>query len=219
MKSVTNLQAAAICTLSQNLGHEWAGYTTAEEMLTDGWDAVSARVNAEMEITRAEYSDARSSLPAGLWPAAAHTTGSGRISWFCRSYGDAIQIEVNRPAPGLRGSNSVVLRLTAQLTEDGWILADFEFVPSMIELRHIQALTECLYENPADFDYFCFSIIDHIGDAGLTARLRPEISAAHAARIAYQAEEQARIDGYRLAEEGRQDRLDALEAEQARLEA
>ena len=222
MKSltVTNMQGAALWTLAHHLGHEWAGgESDRDSILADGWDAVSERVNAEMEASHAEQSEARSSLPAGLWPATGHTTGSGRLSWYCRSYGNAVVIEVNRPAPGLRGSNSVVLRLSAEYTPDGWILADFESVPSMIELRHIQALAECLYENPEDFDYHCCCILDQIADADLTARLRPEISAAHAARMAYQAEEQARIDGYRLAEEGRRERLDALDAEQDRLEA
>lgn len=222
MKSlnVTNMQGAALWTLAHHLGHEWAGgEADRDSIIRDGWDAVTERVTAEMDESHDEQSNARSSLPAGLWPATGHTTGSGRLSWYCRSYGDAVVIEVNRPAPGLMGSNSVVLRLTAEYTPDGWILADFESVPSMIELRHIQALAECLYENPGDFDWHCCCILDQIADADLTARLRPEISAAHAARVAYQKEYQARCDAYLTAEQDRLDKLDALEAEQDRLEA
>lgn len=202
--NVSNAQGAALWTLAHNLGHEWAGYTTAEEMLSDGWDAVAARVNAEMGASYEEYSDARSSLPAGLWPATGHTTGSGRLSWYCRSYGDAVVIEVNRPAPGLSGSNSVVLRLSAQLTPDGWILAGCESIPSMIELRHIQAISYSLYESEdACYVHHILGIVD---DQDLAERLEPEIVVAQAALLAYQAEEQARIDAYLTAE---QDRLEA----------
>jgi hypothetical protein len=87
----------------------------------------------------------------------------------------------------------------------------------MIELRHIQALSYALYAS--EDECYILHILDHIGDAALRDRLEPEIVVAQARLVAYQAEEQARIDGYRLAEDGRRERLDALEAEQARLEA
>ena len=151
MKSnVTNVQGAALWTLAHHLGHEWAGgESDRDSILSDGWDAVAERVNEAMETEHAEQSDARSSLPAGLWPDDRHTTVTGRLSWYCRSSGDAVVIEVNRPAPGLTGSNSVILRLSALYTPDGWLLSDCESVPSMIELRHIQALSMALY-NSAD---------------------------------------------------------------------
>jgi hypothetical protein len=189
--TITNMQGVALWTLANNLGHEWAGSRQDRDAIeADGWDAVCERVNAEMEAAHDEYSDARSSLPAGLWPAVAHTTGSGRLSWYCRSYGEGrslrsvVQIDVCRPAPGLSGGTSVVLRLTAQLTEDGaWILADFESFPSMIELRHIQALSYALYAS--EDECYVNHILDHIGDAGLNARLRPEIVVAQARLVSY----------------------------------
>ena len=198
MKSnVTNVQAAALWTLAHHLGHEWAGHTTADEMLADGWDAVSQLVTAAMEAEHESYSDARSSLPAGIWPSRAHTTGSGRLSWFCRSYGNAVVIEVNRPAPGLRGSNSVILRLSAQLDDDGeWILADCESVPEMIELRHLQALAYALY-NSAD-EWYLGNIILQIDDATFVDRISPIIAAEQARLLAYEAEYQARCDAYGL---------------------
>ena len=192
MKSnVTNAQGVALWTLANNLGHEWAGSRQDRDAIeSGGWDAVTARVTAEMEASHDEYSDARSSLPAGLWPATAHTTGSGRISWFCRSYGEGrtlrsvVQIDVCRPAPGLRGGTSVVLRLTAQLTEDGaWILADCESFPSMIELRHIQALSYALYAS--EDECYILHILDHIGDAALRDRLEPEIVVAQERLVSY----------------------------------
>lgn len=191
--TITNMQAAALWTLAHNLGHEWAGYTDVEEMLTDGWDAVSTGVTVEMEAEHDEYSDARSSLPSGLWPATAHTTGSGRLSWRCRSVENrrVIQIEVNRPAPGLRRSNSVVLRLSAQMDDAGcWILADFESAPDMIELRHLQSLSFALYAS--EDECYVRHILEQLRDfagygeivggaaaiAALISRLEPEIVAA-----------------------------------------
>jgi len=184
MKSnVTNVQGAALWTLAHHLGHEWAGgEADRDSILRDGWDAVTERVTAEMEASHEEQSDARSSLPAGLWPVAGHTTGTGRLSWYCRSSGDAVVIEVNRPAPGLRGSNSVILRLSALYTPDGWLLSDCESVPSMIELRHIQALSAALY-NSADESYLG-DIILQIDDANFVDRISPEIDEAQAALLA-----------------------------------
>ena len=121
MKSnVTNVQGAALWTLAHHLGHEWAGgESDRDSILRDGWDAVAERVNAAMEAEHAEYSDARSSIPSGIWPARAHTTGTGRLSWYTRDGLDTLIVEVNRPAPGLSGSNSVILRLSALYTPDG----------------------------------------------------------------------------------------------------
>ena len=188
--NVTNMQAAALWTLAHHLGHEWAGYTTAEEMLADGWAAVTARVTAAMETSHAEMSESQHSMPEGLWPATSHVTGSGRLSWFCRSYGegrtlrDVIQISVRRPSPGLHGGNSVVLRLSAQLDDEGgWILTKFESVPSMIELRHLQALSYALYES--EDECYVNHIVDKIASSALAERLEPEIAVAQERLVAY----------------------------------
>jgi hypothetical protein len=188
---ITNMQGVALWQLANNLGHEWAGSRQDRDAIeSGGWDAVTTRVTAEMEASHDEYSDARSSLPVGLWPAVAHTTGSGRLSWYCRSFGEGrtlrsvVQLEVNRPAPGLHGGNSVVLRLSAQLTEDGaWILADFESAPEMIELRHIQALALALYDS--EDECYVREIVMQIDDAKLHDRLEPEIVAAQERLVSY----------------------------------
>lgn len=196
--TITNMQGVALWQLANNLGHEWADSREDRDAIeSDGWDAATARVTARMEAEHAEYSDARSSLPAGLWPATAHTTGSGRISWFCRSYGEGrtlrpvVQLQVNRPAPGLRRSNSVVLRLSAQMDDAGcWILADFESAPDMIELRHLQSLSFALYAS--EDECYVRHILEQLRDftgygeivggaaaiAALISRLEPEIVAA-----------------------------------------
>jgi hypothetical protein len=200
--TITNMQGVALWTLANNLGHEWAGSRQDRDAIeADGWDAATARVTAGMEASHDEMSESQHSMPAGLWPAVAHTTGSGRLSWYCRSYGEGrslrsvVQIDVCRPAPGLRGGSSVVLRLTAQLTEDGaWILADFESVPELIELRHIQALSYALYAS--EDECYVRHIVDHIGDAALAERLEPEIVVAQERLVAYEAEYQARCDAY-----------------------
>ena len=209
---ITNLQGVALWTLAHNLGHEWAGSCADRDAIeADGWDAVTSRVTAEMEADE----DARSSLPAGIWPARAHTTGSGRISWYTRYGLNTLLIEVNRPAPGLSGSNSVVMRLSAQIDPvDGeWLLTDCESVPSMIELRHLQALAYALY-NSAD-EWYLGNIILAIDDAAFVDRISPIIAAERDRLTVLEAEYQTRCDAY-LAE---QDRLGALEAEQDRLEA
>ena len=200
MKSnVTNVQGAALWTLAHHLGHEWAGgEADRDRILSDGWDAVAERVNAEMETAHESYSDARSSIPYGIWPARAHTTGSGRLSWYTRDGLDTLIIEVNRPAPGLSGSNSVVLRLSALYTTDGWILADCESVPELIELRHIQALSEALY-NSAD-EFYLGEIILQIDDAAFVDRISPEIDVAQAELLASEAEYQASCDAARISE-------------------
>ena len=200
MKSnVTNVQGAALWTLAHHLGHEWAGgEADRDRILSDGWDAVAERVNAAMEAEHAEYSDARSSIPYGIWPARAHTTGSGRLSWYTRDGLDTLIIEVNRPAPGLSGSNSVVLRLSAKYTPDGWLLSDCESVPDMIELRHIQALALALY-NSAD-EFYLGEIILQIDDAAFVDRISPEIDVAQAELLGYEAEYQAQCDAARISE-------------------
>lgn len=187
------MQGVALWQLANNLGHEWAGSRDDRDAIeADGWDAVTERVTARMEAEHAAYSDARCSLPAGLWPATAHTTGSGRLSWYCRTHyaypaqrsRHVVQIEVNRPAPGLSGSNSVVLRLSAQLNAEGaWIMADFESVPDMIELRHIQALSYTMYAS--EDECYLRHIVDHIASDALRDRLEPEIVAAQERLVAY----------------------------------
>ena len=195
---ITNMQGVALWQLANNLGHEWAGSRQDRDAIeSGGWDAVTTRVNAEMEAEHADMSESQHSMPAGLWPSTSHTTGSGRLSWFCRThyaYPDSnsrrvIQLEVTRPAPGLRGGNSVVLRLSAQLNVEGaWILADFESAPEMIELRHIQSLSYALYES--EDECYLRHILDKIGDAALAERLEPEIAVAQERIVAYLAEEQ-----------------------------
>ena len=190
---ITNMQGVALWQLANNLGHEWAGSREDRDAIeAEGWDAVTTSVNAEMETSHEDMSESQHSMPGGLWPATAHTTGSGRLSWFCRTHygarsGDhrhVVQLEVNRPAPGLRGGNSVVLRLSAQLTEDGaWILADFESAPEMIELRHIQSLSYALYAS--EDECYVNHIVEHIGDAALRDRLSPEIAVAQERLVAY----------------------------------
>ena len=198
---ITGIQGAGLWTLANHLGHEWAGdEADRDDIWSSGWDAVSGWINAQMEASRKEQSDARSSLPAGIWPDTSHTTGSGRLSWYCRSYGNAVVIEVNRPAAtGLRGSNIVVLRLSAEyLAEGGWMLTDCESVPELIELRHIQAMAEALFGryNSVDEQYLSLILLE-IGDYAMSCRIRQEIEV----------------------EQLLQARQEALEAEQDRLEA
>lgn len=177
--AITNMQGVALWQLAHNLGHEWAGDRDDRDAIKAyGWEYATAAITARMQAENDEFSDARNSLPAGLRPATAHTTGTGRLSWFCRTHDDrrVVQLEVNRPAPGLRGSNSVVLRLSAQQDPanlGAWILADCECVPSMIELRHIQSLSAALYVRADALNLFY--IVEHIGDATLRDRLEPEI--------------------------------------------
>ena len=206
---ITNMQGVARWTLANNLGHEWAGSRQDRDAIeSGGWDAATARVTSEMETSHDEMSESQRSMPAGLWPSTSHTTGSGRLSWFCRTHygarsGDhrhVIQLEVNRPAPGLHGGNSVVLRLSAQLNVEGaWILADFESFPSMIELRHLQALSYALYAS--EDELYVNHIVEHIGDAALAERLELKFAVAQARLVAYLAEEQERLVSYGLEKE------------------
>jgi len=195
---ITEIQGAGLWTLAHHLGHEWAGGVgDRDDILSSGWVAVAGWINSQMELSRKEQSNARSSLPAGLWPETSHTTGTGRLSWHCPSYGNAVVIEVNRPAAtGLRGSNIVVLRLSAEyLPEGGWILTDCESVPEMISLRHIQAVAEALYNSVDEEDLSL--ILLEIGDYAMSCRIRQEIE----------------VEQFLHA------RQEALEAEQDRLEA
>lgn len=150
---ISNTNGMALYTLARNHGHEWVNHTSLQQIQDIGWGMASMAANDGVERLMEERKRNNSSLPGGISADIAHTTGSGRLSWFCyQGESGRISMSVNRPGVGLTGSTSVVLRLEAicfnhpaglELT---WELDDVELMPDLVHLRHIRAITVALFD-------------------------------------------------------------------------
>lgn len=157
---ITNETGCALWVLASNHYHDWSKMTDIPTIRKDGWEVMVDNVNGAMDDYEADRTaNGGHGLPCGLPPLTHHTTGSGRLRW---SVGympgrtpapetQGIQLEVTRPAPGLYGSSSAVLRLTAQLwlhaegAGYAWGIAQVEIVHGMVALRHLQAVATALF--------------------------------------------------------------------------
>ena len=157
---ITNETGVSLWILASNHYHDWSKMTDIPTILANGWDVMSKDVTESLDAYDAErVASGSAGMPPGLYPATSHTTGTGRLSW---SVGympgrtpapetQGIRLEVTRPAPGLPGSASAVLRLAAQLQlyEEGadyaWGIVRVELQPDMVALRHLQAVATALF--------------------------------------------------------------------------
>ena len=156
---ITNETGVSLWILASNHYHDWSKMTDIPTILANGWDVMSKDVTESLDAYDAErVASGSAGMPPGLYPATSHTTGTGRLSW---SVGyipgrtpapetQGLRLEVTRPAPGLPGSASAVLRLAAQLQlyegdDYAWGIAQVELVHDMVALRHLQAVATALF--------------------------------------------------------------------------
>ena len=191
---ITNETGCALWVVASNHYHDWSKMTDIPTIRRDGWEVMSKDVTEALDAYEAERIGGHG-LPAGLYPDTSHTTGTGRLKWWVDHIPgrtpapktQGIRLEVNRPAPGLYGSSSAVLRLTAQLWlhEEGagyaWGIAQVELVRGMVALRHLQAVSTALFGEcqPADIRSL-LTEIDGL-DGPFTARIEAEMAAEAAA--------------------------------------
>lgn len=170
---ITSETAIGLFVLATNHYHDWSKMTDPLTIATDGWEKMVLDVTEAMDAYDAErIANNSPGMPCGLPPATSHTTGTGRLSWSVGykkwatfSYGNQeIHLEVTRPAPGLSGSSSVVMRMAvrADLYTDlliscddrryplpphymDWEILEVELEPAMVKLRHVQAVATALY--------------------------------------------------------------------------
>ena len=160
---ISNTNGMALFTLAKHHGHEWVNHTSLQEIQDVGWGMASITANNGVERLMEERRRDNISLPGGITADIGHTTGSGRLSWFCY-HGESgrISMSVSRPGVGLTGSTSVVMRLEAICfnhpagLELVWELDDVELYEEQVHLRHVRSITVALFDKAeeAEIEWF-----------------------------------------------------------------
>ncbi len=178
---ISNTNGMALFVLARNHGHEWTNHTSLQQLQDVGWAMASMAANDGVERLMAERQKENLSLPGGISADIAHTTGSGRLSWFCyQGESGRISMSVNRPGVGLTGSTSVVLRLEAICfnhpagLELIWELDDIELMEDLVHLRHIRAITVALFNkaDEAEVEWF----LGFIKNPAFCSKIRKELT-------------------------------------------
>lgn len=187
---ISNTNGMALFTLAKHHGHEWTNHTSLQEIQDIGWSMASMAADDGVERLEQQRREAGVSLPGGLHSDICHTTGSGRLGWFCyHGEGGRIAMSVNRPGVGLYGSKSVVLRLDARAfnhpagLELLWELDDVELMAELVHLRHIRAITLALFDkaDEAEVQWFLGFIKNPDFCAKIQKELAEEVAAAELA--------------------------------------
>ena len=178
---ISNTNGMALFTLAKHHGHEWVNHTSLQQLQDVGWAMASMAANDGIERLMEERKRDNISLPGGIGADICHTTGSGRLSWFCyQGEGARISMEVARPGVGLCGSKSIVMRLDAKAFNHPadlhlvWELEDIEMVGELVHLRHIRAITVALFNkaDEAEVEWF----LKFVKNPAFAARIRKELT-------------------------------------------
>jgi hypothetical protein len=178
---ISNTNGMALFTLAKHHGHEWTNWTSLQELQDVGWSLASMAANEGVERMMEERRRENISLPGGISADIGHTTGSGRLSWFCYQGENArISMEVARPGVGLTGSKSVVLRLDIKVfnhpadLELVWELDDIEMVEDLVYLRHLRAVTIAIFDkaDEAEIEWF----LGFIKNPEFATKIRKELA-------------------------------------------
>jgi len=173
-------------TLARNHGHEWVNHTSLQQIQDVGWGMASLVANDGVDRLMAERKADNINLPGGISADIAHTTGSGRLSWFCyQGENGLINMSVSRPGVGLSGSKSVVMRLYARVFNHPadlnlvWELEDIEMAEDLVHLRHIRAVTVALFDkaDEAEVEWF----LGFIKNPEFATKIRKELAEEMAA--------------------------------------
>jgi hypothetical protein len=184
MISTTN--GMALYVLARNHGHEWTNWTSLQQLQDVGWAMASMAANDGVERMMEERRRENISLPGGIGADICHTTGSGRLTWFCyQGESGHISMSVSRPGVGLYGSKSVVIRLNAKAfnhpadLEIVWELDDIELVEDLVHLRHLRAITIALFNkaDEAEINWF----LKFIKNPEFATKIRKELAEEMAA--------------------------------------
>ena len=178
---ISNTNGMALYVLARNHGHEWVNHTSLQELQDVGWSMASLSANDGVERLDQERREAGVSLPGGIGADVCHTTGSGRLSWFCyHGENGRIAMSVARPGVGLWGSKSVVIRLDAKafnhpaFLDLTWELDDVEIMPDLVHIRHIRAITVALFDkaDEAEVEWF----LTFVKNPEFCAKIRKELA-------------------------------------------
>jgi hypothetical protein len=173
-------------TLARNHGHEWVNWTSLQQIQDLGWSMASMSANDGVERLMEERRRENISLPGGINADVCHTTGSGRLSWFCyQGESGKISMSVARPGVGLWGSKSVVIRLNAICFNHPadlnlvWELDDIELMEDLVHLRHIRAITIAIFDkaDKAEIEWF----LGFVKNPAFSAKIRQELAEEAAA--------------------------------------
>jgi hypothetical protein len=176
----------ALYVLARNHGHEWTNWTSLQQLQDVGWAMASMAANDGVERMMEERRRENISLPGGIGADICHTTGSGRLTWFCyQGESGHISMSVSRPGVGLYGSKSVVIRLNAKAfnhpadLEIVWELDDIELVEDLVHLRHLRAITIALFNkaDEAEINWF----LKFIKNPEFATKIRKELAEEMAA--------------------------------------
>lgn len=183
---ISNTNGMALFTLAKHHGHEWTNHTSLQQLQDVGWAMASRAANDGVERLMAERQRENLSLPGGISADIAHTTGSGRLSWFCyQGESGRISMSVNRPGVGLTGSTSVVLRLDAKVFNHPanldlvWELENVEMVKDLVYLRHIRAVTVAIFNKADEIEVEWF--LKFVEDPAFCLKIRNELAEEMAA--------------------------------------
>ena len=184
---ISNTNGMALYVLARNHGHEWTNWTSLQQIQDVGWDMATIAADDGVERLEQQRREEGVSLPSGLHSDIAHTTGSGRLSWFCY-HGESgrIAMSIARPGVGLWGSKSVVIRLNAKAFNHPagldltWELDDVEIVDNLVHLRHIRAITMAIFNkaDEAEVEWFLGFIKNPAFAAKIRKELAEEVAAA-----------------------------------------
>jgi len=187
---VSNTNGMALYVLARNHGHEWTNHTSLKQIQDVGWSMASMAADDGVERLEQQRRSEGVSLPGGLHSDIAHTTGSGRLSWFCyQGENGLINMAVARPGVGLWGSKSVVMRLYARVFNHPadlnlvWELEDIEIMAELVHLRHIRAVTVALFDkaDEAEVEWFLKFVENPDFCAKIRKELAEEVAAAELA--------------------------------------
>ncbi len=193
---ITNETGCALWVLAANHYHDWSKMTDIPTIRRDGWEKMTEDVTDAMNAYEADRAaNGGHGLPCGLPPATSHTTGTGRLKWYVdymtgrtpSPETQGLRLEVTRPAPGLFGSSSAVMRVAVRLWlhAEGpgyaWTIEAVEIVKGMVELRHLQAVATALFGECQTADIrSLLTEIDGL-DGPFTERIEAEMVAEAAA--------------------------------------
>lgn len=187
---ISNTNGMGLYTLARNHGHEWTNHTSLQQIQDVGWGMASMAADDGVERLEQQRRSEGVSLPGGLHSDICHTTGSGRLSWFCyQGEGARISMSVSRPGVGLWGSKSIVMRLDAKVfnhpagLELVWELEDIEMVEDLVHLRHLRAITIAIFDkaDEAEIEWFLGFIKNPEFATKIRKELAEEVAAAELA--------------------------------------
>ena len=187
---ISNTNGMALYVLAKNHGHEWVNHTSLQQIQDIGWSMASMAADDGVERLEQQRRSEGICLPGGLHSDIAHTTGSGRLSWFCyQGEGARISMAVARPGVGLWGSKSVVIRLDARVFNHPadlnlvWELEDIEIMAELVHLRHVRAITLAIFDkaDKAEIEWFLGFAKNPEFATKIRAELAEEVAAAELA--------------------------------------